>query len=225
MLSYHIDKASVLSRLGYVNQEISDSLHKTIDDCIALSYAKIVPAFTYQTFLVHVAAPIVTVKNTAVVISSADLSRLLKYSQKAVFMALSAGGAIEQAIRAESYRDMTRCVILDSCASVAAEAMANAVEQRIAQEIDEQYRLTNRFSCGYGDFSLCYQGALLQLLNAEKQIGLHVGQSGILQPKKSITAVIGIVDKSIDHTHYATCATCAIKENCAYRKEGKTCFN
>lgn len=226
MLTYRIDKADVLANLGYADQQINASLHQKIDACIALSYRKIVPAFTFETFAVRLSPDGADIGNPPLHIASRDVGALLRYSNEAVVMALSAGAAIEQAIRTESYRDMTSSVILDSCASVAAESIAEALQQQIEKDLCARgLALTNRFSCGYGDFSLQYQSAILRLLNAEKKIGLYASETGILQPKKSITAVMGITDSQIRHTHYATCAACAAKESCAYRKEGKTCFN
>lgn len=226
LLDYSISKADVLAHLGYNNQEISDTLNQKIDACIALSYERIVPAFTYQIFSVHPSLHGIEIENTSLTIDSYDLKQLLCYSREAILLALTAGVGIEQAIRTQSYRDMTSCVILDSCASVATESIAEAFQQQIKQTLSEKnLSITNRFSCGYGDFSLRYQKDLLQLLHAEKKIGLYANEFGILQPKKSITAVIGIVDKQIRHRYYAACSNCAAKEDCAYQKEGKTCFN
>ena len=52
--------------------------------------------------------------------------------------------------------------------------------------------LTDRFSPGYGDMPLAQSGQICEVLNAGRSIGLTVSQSGILMPRKSVTAVLGI---------------------------------
>ncbi len=52
--------------------------------------------------------------------------------------------------------------------------------------------LTDRFSPGYGDMPLAQSGQICEVLNTGRSIGLTVSQSGILMPRKSVTAVLGI---------------------------------
>ena len=55
--------------------------------------------------------------------------------------------------------------------------------------------LTDRFSPGYGDFPMESSKDLVGLLDAGRRIGLTVSQSGILIPRKSVTAVLGVSDR------------------------------
>lgn len=56
--------------------------------------------------------------------------------------------------------------------------------------------MTDRFSCGYGDLPVSTQKAFLQVVDAERKIGLHVSESCMLVPEKSVTAIIGIAENS-----------------------------
>jgi hypothetical protein len=59
-------------------------------------------------------------------------------------------------------------------------------------------------------------------LNMEKLLGLHVTDSLMLNPVKSVTAVIGIADTP-QMARIRGCAYCALKETCRLRKGGKHC--
>jgi len=50
---------------------------------------------------------------------------------------------------------------------------------------------TWRYSPGYGDLPLTLQGKLLSLLDAPRRLGLTLTDSGLMLPRKSITAIVG----------------------------------
>ena len=82
--------------------------------------------------------------------------------------------------------------------------------------------LTDRFSCGYGDLPVSTQKTFLQVVDAERKIGLHVSESCMLVPEKSVTAIIGIA-KTVQPAIVRGCRVCALKEHCEYRKGGTVC--
>jgi len=49
-----------------------------------------------------------------------------------------------------------------------------------------------RFSPGFGDFGLEHQKAILDLVNAERLLGITVNKSYMMSPMKSVTAIMGI---------------------------------
>lgn len=49
-----------------------------------------------------------------------------------------------------------------------------------------------RYSPGYGDLSLDVQSSFLKALNAQKTIGLFLSEGGVMQPEKSVTALMGL---------------------------------
>ena len=50
-----------------------------------------------------------------------------------------------------------------------------------------------RFSPGYGDLPLETQGPLLQLLEAERLLGVGLTDSLLMTPTKSVTAFVGLL--------------------------------
>jgi hypothetical protein len=157
-------------------------------------------------------------------VKSSDLNKLLKYSDKAVLAAFTLGGEIERVIKRYSYTDINKALIFDCCALAAIESYADNIISKLALELKkDNLNLTNRFSCGYGDFSLSHQSDIIAALSARKRMGLHSDELNMLYPKKSMTAVMGVTSGEINHKYYADCADCAAKNICKYRKAGKRC--
>lgn len=50
-----------------------------------------------------------------------------------------------------------------------------------------------RFSPGYGDLPLALQPDLLNFLNAQRWVGITVGETLLMSPMKSVTAIMGIL--------------------------------
>ena len=55
--------------------------------------------------------------------------------------------------------------------------------------------LTMRYSPGYGDLDISANKDILQVLDAHKRIGVTVTNTGIMIPRKSVVALIGITNK------------------------------
>ena len=81
---------------------------------------------------------------------------------------------------------------------------------------------TDRFSPGYGDLPLDLQPALCAALDAQRRLGLTVTDSLLLNPVKSVTAVIGL-SPTPQPARIRGCGYCNFRENCQFRKEGTTC--
>ena len=105
------------------------------------------------------------------------------------------------------------------------QAAAAAVIEAFCDEENEQLRkeaaaeelyLRPRFSPGYGDLSLGCQRDFLNLLKAQKNIGLTVTDSGLMVPVKSVTAIIGI-SRENNACHLQGCEICP-KTDCSFRR-------
>ncbi len=97
--------------------------------------------------------------------------------------ALIQGGAIRQ-------------LAMDALGTEAVEWVADKFTQNI-EKIYSGFRLTSRFSPGYGDLPLEMQKDLVQYLDTKRKIGVGLSESLLLTPSKSITAIIGIKRKSL----------------------------
>ncbi|MBR2296223.1 MAG: hypothetical protein IKA43_02325 [Clostridia bacterium] len=85
--------------------------------------------------------------------------------------------------------------ILQAKASVC-HAVGSALIESFCDYVNETLtngkKSTRRFSPGYGDLGLEYQGVVLNALDAERKIGIILNDSLLMTPSKSVTAIIGI---------------------------------
>ena len=137
-----------------------------------------------------------------------------------VVMGVTLGSAVDSLIRTGQIRDMAQAVLLDCGASVLIEQICDTFEEQIRCEINGF--MTGRYSPGYGDLPLEIQKQLIRVLDGPRKIGLTVSQSYSMIPRKSVTAVLGIADHPVSG-YLAGCKECALREQCAQRKEGKNC--
>ena len=150
-----------------------------------------------------------------------DINNLLISSEKTILMAVTLGREIEMLTRKYSFSNLVRSVILDATASAGVESLANDINAELSKIYKPMY-LTDRFSPGYGDLPISVQKNFLNLLNAEKDLGITTTGSGIMVPRKSITAIIGISDTKQPHRRLG-CESCRLFMECEFIKRGETC--
>lgn len=150
-----------------------------------------------------------------------DVADLLDSSERIILMAVTLGNEIEMLIRRYSYSNLVYSVILDATAGAGVESLANDINIEL-EKIYKPYYLTDRFSPGYGDLPISVQNNFLKLINAEKDLGIKTSESGIMIPRKSITAIIGISEKPQSHRK-AGCENCRLYLDCEFVRRGETC--
>lgn len=220
---YEIDHAEVLRYLHCERED--DATRSLIDRCAEEVRRKADVRTVSRVFAVKtVGADGVSFVGTGLRLPGGDLQRHLHGCSRAVLFAATLGDGIDRMIRAAQITDLTRAVVLDCCASALTEAVCNAEEARLRAEASARGEfLTARFSPGYGDLPLAVQKEFLAALDAAKRIGLLATAENVLTPRKSVTAVLGLSDRPTAGAA-AGCETCALRENCAFRRRKTTCF-
>ncbi len=189
-----------------------------VEKAIAETEAHISPRFCYRFFSVQPEKNGICLPQTTLFLPGEDIKKHLCHAEECILMAATLGSGTEQLIRRAMAISMTQGLLIDACMDAAIEALCDKVCEEIVTKLDATKSLTDRYSPGYGDLPLTIQNQFLTTLDAQKQIGLHVSEALILTPKKSVTAVLGIVDKSEDKKR-SSCKTCNLRETCQY----KTC--
>lgn len=216
-----IDKNEVLRYLGYKNQSIDSSMEYKLLECInemrSIQEAKI----TYGKFKLNKGSGKVALINSMAFLEGSDIVNHLKFSNDCILFAATLGSFVDKRIRFYEKTDMTKAVILDACAAAAIEEVCDSFMKSVSNKLNNK-KLTERFSPGYGDFPLSFQKEFISILNADKIIGLTVSSYNILYPIKSVTAIIGIVDKSVS-LKGKSCEKCSSFLSCKYRKGGGSC--
>jgi hypothetical protein len=127
-----IDKNEVLRYLQYKGQNIEEDLKNTIDECVEITLSTINPRYIYSSCTIDSSIEgTIKLKNTNLVYSSKDIYKLLKDCDRAFVMAATLGVEIERLTRKFSYSDLTKSIIIDSCATTAIEEICNRVQESV----------------------------------------------------------------------------------------------
>ena len=145
-----------------------------------------------------------------------DVREMLSACHETVLLAATLGADSERMLlRAQT---KSAAVILDAVLSAAIEAVCDRMEETLREKLAAQaLYLTDRFSPGYGDMPLAQSGQICEVLNAGRSIGLTVSQSGILMPRKSVTAVLGISRTQVLRRPKG-CEGCSARQTCAFAR-------
>lgn len=122
---------------------------------------------------------------------SKSLAKNLKNSQSAFVIAVTLGVGADRLIQRLSAVSKADGFIADSVAS----AMAEATIDLVCSKLGKTYSLCPRFSPGYGDFDISCQRDILDALNADRLLGIKLGDNFLMTPRKSITAICGVKEE------------------------------
>ena len=123
---------------------------------------------------------------------------MLSPCKEAILLAGTFGAQSERMLLRMQVQDVSKALLLDAVLSAGVEALMDAKEEAFRSQIEAEGRyLTDRFSPGYGDMPIAQTREICEVLDTQRRIGLTVSQSGIMIPRKSVTAVMGISDKPV----------------------------
>ena len=215
--SVTVEKSEVLRYLGHnddlVKQEFKDymAFFPDIEELITGIIKKDLNLNTVQ------------FENTNLILKSKDISELLRDCDKCVLMCATLGFNIEKNIRRYSYNNLTKGIIIDACATTSIEEVCDLVQDSILDKVaKEEKSLTMRYSPGYGDLDISANRDILNVLDAHRKIGVTVTNTGIMIPRKSVVALIGITNEKIGKVK-RTCENCSNRFNCEYRRKADGC--
>ncbi len=184
----------------------------------------------------------------------------LAQSDLVVLLAVTLGVQTDTLIRKYEITDMSVAIGLDACASSLVEDICDDINQQLEdfaksnyydilrslninlqQEVSDAEKLsfTSRFSPGYGDWSLEAQNMFQDVLDTHKAIGLTQSREHLLIPRKSVTAILGIItdtnlSENCSNTSLtngtsaglgkaAACNICLLSDTCSLKASGSYC--
>jgi len=217
----NIDKNEVLRYLGYKNNNADKETSHLIDECIAEIVRISKPKYIYRIFDLEKASDKINLLKTTLSLNGENINTHLKFSSKCALMAATLGVEADRQISIYSNLNLTKALVMDSCAAAAIESVCDMAQQEIKKIAETMgFNITDRFSPGYGDLSIEIQPEIISVLDSFKKIGLSVTESCILIPRKSVTAFIGL-QKLKNMENKIRCLNCD-KENCEYRRSEYT---
>ena len=209
--------------MGHKGGALPESMTALADECEQRLLTSISPKLVYAVFDIEHTADGVSVSGTPLVLKGRDIAAHLKDCEKCVLFAATLGTGADAVIRGYESAAMEKAVVADCMASAAVEQVCDLAETEIREKLPHMH-FTWRFSPGYGDLPLDVQRDFLNVLNAQKRIGLTVTENLILIPRKSVTAVIGVSENEIPKGRRG-CVVCGMRDKCEFRKNGTHCNN
>lgn len=155
------------------------------------------------------------------VIEGEKIRRHLAKSLKVAVLAVTIGETVETQITQHFQQGKyAYSLVMDAAATAAVEQVADDMEKTIRQQAAAQgYEMIWRFSPGYGDWDIRSQPEMIRLSQAQR-IGVSLTEAMMLLPRKSITAIIGLVPKQAapapEQQH--SCQACT-KTDCLARQQ------
>lgn len=223
MDNLNIEKSEVLRYLGFKNQLLDEGINKLIEESIEEMKKIIKVRYVYKLFSIDKSKGDIALKDSAVKLQGKDIYKHLEKADKCVLMAITLGSDVDTKIRYYEKTSITRALILDACATTAVEEACDNLCEKLEREIvDENKVLTSRFSPGYGDLPIDLQNSFISVLESQGVIGLTASSHSILLPRKSVTAVVGVIDKSHKDKN-KSCLSCNKHTSCKFKKEGDFC--
>jgi len=202
----------VLHFLGWrgspVEQQLMDQIKALSDEVIRT----VQPRVQIRRFLIEDEG---CFESTSFMPEGEDIARMLAPCHEGVLLAATLGAQSERMLLRAQAKSSAQAVLLDAVLSAAIESVCDQAEDSLrAQLAEEGLYLTDRFSPGYGDMPLGQTKEICEVLGTAKTIGLTVSGSGIMIPRKSVTAVMGISRDPV-HRRARGCEGCAMRERCA----------
>lgn len=217
----------VLASLGYKNQVLTIDLKNTIDRSISECISHSNPKYCYRILPIeHIAEDKISLTNSNLVLNGSHITSHLRNASKVALFATTLGVSFDNYLRFSQIKSLSSALILDVCANQYIESFCDIVEKIIKKyEHLEEFYFLPRFSPGYGDFDLSVQPEILNLLDAQRKIGLTCTENHIMLPRKSVTAIVGIANKDSlsNNPNQNACAICQFNKNCELQKGGFFC--
>ena len=184
-----VNKREVLRYAGDLGD--SPQALSILDECISESEGQLSYKLCYAYY------PLTRVKSSLdlgfATVESKSLSRHLDGCDEIILLAATIGVAYDRILARESKISPSKALILDALGTERIEALCDlfCLEEAVWQR-EKGIILTPRFSVGYGDLPIDLQKSIFLALSCEKNIGLTLGESLLMSPQKSVTAIIGL---------------------------------
>lgn len=207
--------------LRYMQVGDVPEIRKNAEKALELLRRESAPRTLYRVFPLNKQDKSYELSGSGIILSGESADIMLQGCHSAAIMMCTIGFGFEMELRKAQARNMAEAVIIDACGSALVEEGCDNAEREIATALPGSF-LTDRFSPGYGDLPLELQGEISRVLNAEKILGVHLNDSLLFYPCKTVSAIIGIA-KEKQPARIRGCDYCSMRESCVLRKRGGSC--
>lgn len=215
-----IDRTQAFRYAG-MHGEPDAVLSALADDCEKRLLSAISTKYTYRIYPLESTSDGIACRGSSLLLTGKEIAAHLEGCSHALLFCATLGEGADRMVRAAQVQDITAGLLTDALASAAVEQVCDLAEREILAELPDLHP-TWRFSPGYGDLPLALQGDFLAAVDAMRRVGVTVSDSGLLIPRKSVTAIIGLSDAPVQKGKRG-CAVCNLSKTCPYRAKGEHC--
>ena len=129
--------------------------------------------------------------------NSRSLRKQLKGCTEILVFACTAGSEIDRRINREKIVSPVRALLMSAIGSQQVEGACDRLCEMLEAEYPDR-ELVPRYSPGYGDLPLEIQKDVFRALDCERTIGVTLTESLLMQPAKSVTALIGMKEREAE---------------------------
>ena len=122
---------------------------------------------------------------------SRSLRRHLEGCGEILLFCCTAGAETDRRIARAKLQSPARALLMHAIGAQQVEGACDKLCRRLAEKFPDR-ELTERFSPGYGDLPLSLQREIFAALRCERTVGVTLTESLLMQPSKSVTAIIGM---------------------------------
>lgn len=174
-----------------IRGEADSALRRLVDTALADMLPDLAARACYTELDVSIDGDTVNIGGRCV--RSRSLAHHLSGASRVLIFAATVGYAPDRLVRKYERLSPATSLAADALGSERAEAACDALSATLCHDFRAVgYKLTRRFSPGYGDLPLEFQRDMFDLLTPERRIGLTLGEGFIMTPTKSVTAIIGL---------------------------------
>ena len=183
----------VFRYLGLKGSDPDERLMQSAVRCVETLRAQVRPRVAVRRFPLVRRGEIL--EFAGMTVQSAKLAKNLSGCGEVFLFAGTIGIEADRLISRAQIGKISDAVIYQAAAAAQIEACCDAWNDELKRlAAGEGKTLRPRFSPGYGDFSLRHQAEILNVLEAQRRLGISLTDGGLMLPTKSVTAVIGIAE-------------------------------
>ena len=121
---------------------------------------------------------------------SKALAKVARGCSECFVMVCTLGMGVDRLIAREQYTSVSDAFVIDAMADAMIESLCDAAERDITTGLVT----VPRFSPGYADLPLNVGRNIVRLLCADTRLGISFSESGLMIPRKSVSAIVCIRD-------------------------------
>jgi hypothetical protein len=218
---FKVTTEQVFCDIGYApDSEPAPRVAGLINDHLDEAQQLVKPSYSYLISRVELVYGASVLLDNGTVFHSQIVARTLEKADEVIVFALTIGSELEdEAARLAREGFILQATTLETIGSLYTKQLADWVETRIG-DLARAWGCTasQRFSPGHCDWDVSQQKAVFRMLG-EDCAGIHLTDSCLMIPRKSMSGIIGIGGSDING--YNPCTTCE-KHDCVGRRSAKS---